>query len=195
MSIEEIIITFTYLGIIILMTTNGFISFPSSQILYIISGYFVFTGDLSLALVLLFGAFGNTVGNYILYEIARQKGLKYILKFKIFPEKALRKAIKTFEKKGYFFLFIGKILPAIKVFIPIPAGLSKMNRIWFTFLIFISSIIWAFIFVMIGYFFGKSSDIFGYYAPILLMIAFVVIFVFYKMMNSKEIVEEIEKKI
>ncbi|MCI0533046.1 hypothetical protein L0Y49_02380, partial [bacterium] len=73
-NIENIIIASGYIGIFALMIANGLLSFPSSQALYIIAGYFVFTEDLSLALVSLFGALGNTVGNIALYEIVRAKG-------------------------------------------------------------------------------------------------------------------------
>lgn len=170
-----------------LMTTNGFVSFPSSQIIYMITGYFIFTGDLNLGLVLLVGTVGNTLGNFILYEVARYKGLQYILSWKIFPAEIVMKVVKTFEKRGKYFLFVGKLLPAIKVFIPIPAGLSKMNRILFGIIILITSAIWAGIFIAIGYFFGKSSEIFGYYAPILIIVSIIVIYIFYKMMYNDEI--------
>jgi len=194
MTIESIIITLSYFGILLLMTSNGIVSFPSSQILYIICGYFIYIGDLSLSLVLISGVIGNTIGNYILYEISRQKGLKYLLKFKFFPEKEIKKIQIVFNKKGAWFLFIGKLLPAIKVLVPIPAGFSKMNRFLFNIIIFISSLIWALIFIYIGYFFGKSSNVFGSFAIILLIFTFILISIFYKFMNSKEILNEIKNQ-
>ena len=72
-SIEQIIILSGYVGIFGLMILNGVFSFPSSQILYIISGYFVFTGSLSLMLVSVVGALGNTIGNTILFYLTRKK--------------------------------------------------------------------------------------------------------------------------
>lgn len=194
MTIEEIILTFTYLGIFFLMTTNGAISFPSSQILYIICGYFIFTGDLSLSFVLLVGAVGNTLGNYMLYEVARTKGLEYVLKWKLFPEVAIAKAQKAFEKRGPLFLFLGKILPALKTIIPIPAGIAKMNRALFIVIVFVSSTLWAAIFIALGYFFGKSNDVYGVYVPFLFIVALIVIFIFYKFMNSEEIAKEMKNK-
>ena len=191
--LEYIVQAFEYAGIFFLMIANGFISFPSSQILYILCGYFASTGSINLLFVALWGSIGNTVGNIILYELARRRGFRYITSFSIFPEREVRKVEIAFRKRGAIFLFLGKLIPALKVFIPIPAGLSKMNRGLFTILTAISSFIWARIFLAMGYFFGKSEDFFGNYAIILSVIALVVIGVFYKFMNSKEVVKELSE--
>jgi len=194
MSLESIIINLSYFGVFLLMISNGIITFPSSQILYIIAGYFVSTGFLNLWILLIIGALGNTVGNIILYEIARSKGIKYITKFKIFPLSGVKKVQIVFEKKGGWFVFVGKLIPALKVFVPISAGLAKMNRIAYITIIFISSFIWAGIFVAIGFFFGKSTTVFKAYIPILFVIALIVVWVFYKYMNSEEVKKELKKK-
>ena len=61
-----------------------------------------------LIFAVIFGTLGNTVGNIILYELARQKGLQYITKFKIFPVREIRKVEVAFRRRGAWFLFIGK---------------------------------------------------------------------------------------
>lgn len=192
-TIESIVLFSGYAGIFFLMIANGVVSFPSSQILYIIAGYFVFTGHLNLFLVALAGALGNTIGNIILYELARRKGLAYLARWKIFPERELKKVQIAFNKKGAWFLFVGKLLPAIKVFIPIPAGIARMNRYLYTGIILVSSSLWPFPFLAIGYYFGKSAHVFGTYAIILALIALIVATIFYKFMNSEEVISEIEK--
>jgi len=193
MDTETIILSFSYLGIFSLMTANGFISFPSSQILYIICGYFISTGVLSPPSVVVAGVLGNTAGNIALYEVARAKGMKYLLKFGIFREQEMKKVEVAFKKKGAWFLAVGKLIPALKVFVPIPAGLGKMHRGLYTGIILATSAIWTIPFLSIGYFFGKSSDVFGKYAVIMTIIAIVVAGVFYKYINSEEVVKEVEK--
>lgn len=192
-SIENIIASASYFGIFVLMIANGAVSFPSSQILYIIAGYFIAEGNLALIPVALVGALGNTVGNVILYELVRKHGRAFVEKIKLFPMRELAKVERAFEKKGAWFVFVGKLLPAIKVFIPIPAGLGKMHRGVFTILMFLASFIWSLGFISIGYFFGKSSDLFGRYAIVLIIIAVIVLFLFYRYINSPEIVRDIEK--
>jgi len=191
--LESIIVSLGYLGIFLLMIANGFISFPSSQILYIIVGYFISVGMLTLVASSFAGALGNTIGNIILYELSRRKGISYITQYKMFPQREVKKVEIAFQKKGAWFLFIGKLLPAIKVFVPIPAGLGKMNRTLYAVIIFVSSYIWSLIFIAIGYYFGKSSNVFGSYAVILMVVALVVVALFYKYINSEEIVREIEE--
>ena len=80
MDIEMVIHGFSYAGIFALMIANGFVSFPSSQLLYIIVGYFIGTGALLLLPASLLGALGNTIGNILLYEAVRQHGVRYLKK-------------------------------------------------------------------------------------------------------------------
>ena len=82
-SIETIISFAGYAGIFLLMITNGAVSFPSSQVLYIIAGYFVAQGDLALLPVVVAGTLGNTVGTIILYELTRKYGRTFIARMKI----------------------------------------------------------------------------------------------------------------
>ncbi len=192
-SIESIIASASYFGIFVLMIANGAVSFPSSQLLYIIAGYFTAQGELAVIPVALVGAAGNTVGNIILYELVRKHGRTFVEKMKLFPMRELAKVEIAFRKKGAWFIFIGKLLPAIKVFIPIPAGLGKMHRGLFAALMFVASFIWSLGFISIGYFFGKSSDMFGAYAFILVIIAAIILFLFYRYINSNEVIREIEK--
>ncbi len=181
-----------YAAIFALMIANGFISFPSSQILYIIVGYFISTGRLLIIPASLLGALGNTIGNIVLYEVVRVKGIHYIKKFGIFPQKDIQKVEIVFKKKGLWFLFIGKLLPAIKVFVPIPAALGKVNRGMFAGIMFAASLLWSFIFIAIGYFFGKSTELWKSYGVILMIVALCVVLLFYKYMNSIEIIKELE---
>ncbi len=199
MGLEEIIITFTYFGILFLMTLNGFISFPSSQLVYIIAGYFAFTSDLNLLYIILIGALGQTIGNLILYEVARKKGVKYSIKFIqiFFPmldsEKEVRKLQIAFNKRQKTLLFIGKLANPSKIFIPIPAGIAKMNRAIFLIITYITSSLWALGFALIGYYFGKSFKNFGFIG-IGLLIAFILVMIyFYRLMNSDEVMKELNK--
>lgn len=189
--IESVIMGFSYLGIFGLMILNGFLSFPSSQILYIIVGYFVSTGTLGLLPASILGATGNTIGNILMYEAVRAHGINYIKRFQIFREKDILKVEHVFKKKGLWFLFIGKLLPAIKVFIPIPAGLGKVHRGAFAGIMLSASWIWSLVFISIGYFFGKSATVWKSYGIILMIIAALVVFFFYRYMNSKTILEEL----
>lgn len=191
--VEQIITIAGYAGIFFLMIANGAVSFPSSQVLYIIVGYFIARGDLALFPAAFIGSLGNMIGTIILYELARKYGRAFIENMKIFPSRELAKVERAFEKKGAWFIFVGKLLPAIKVFVPIPAGLGKMSRTLFAFIMFVGSFIWSLAFIAIGYFFGKSSDLFGHYAVVLMIVAVVVVLLFYRYVNSEEMTRTVEE--
>ena len=192
--IETIVLGSSYAGIFALMIANGFISFPSSQFLYIIVGYFVGTGYLLLVPASFVGALGNTVGNILLYEAIRRKGVAYVKKFGVFRETDIKKVELVFQKKGLWFLFVGKLLPAIKVFIPIPAGMGRVDRRVFALIMFTASWLWSFIFIAIGYFFGKGAHVLKSYSIILLIVATVVVFLFYRYMNGASITRELKRE-
>jgi membrane protein DedA with SNARE-associated domain len=194
MDIEAIIVGFSYVGIFGLMVANGFLSFPSSQILYIVVGYFIGTGTLLLLPASLMGALGNTVGNVLLYEAIRRHGITYVKRFQIFREEDIRKVEIVFYKKGLWFLFVGKLLPAIKVFIPIPAALGKVHRGKFAAIMLLSSWIWSLMFITIGYFFGKGAVMWKSYGIILMIVAAVIVFLFYRMLNAKDVLLQIENE-
>ena len=191
--IETIVQATSYAGIFALMVANGFFSFPSSQVLYIVVGYFIGTGALALLPASLLGALGNTVGNVLLYEAIRRHGLHYALRFQMFRESDIKKAEVVFRKKGLWFLFIGKLLPAIKVFVPIVAAIGKARRGSFVVIMFASSWLWSFIFIGIGYFFGKNTHLWKSYSIILVVVAAILVFLFYRYMNSRAILKELEK--
>ena len=194
MDIEAIIVGFSYVGIFGLMIANGFLSFPSSQILYIIVGYFISTGTLALLPASFAGALGNAIGNVLLYEAIRAHGIHYLKRFQIFREEDVRKVEIVFRKKGLWFLFVGKLLPAIKVFIPIPAAMGKVHRGVFASLMFTASWVWSFIFISIGYFFGKSTEVWKSYGIFLVIIAAIILFLFYRILNSKDVLKELAEK-
>ncbi len=187
MEIEQIISALSYLGVFILMFSNGIFSFPSSQVLYIVVGYFVGTGMLSLPTAIVVGAIGNTIGNIALYEIAREHGMNAALKFLPMKPHHVAKTERFFEKKGLGFLFIAKLLPTLKVFVPIFGGIGKAPRIAYASLMFLASLIWAFIFVEIGMFFGKNTEIWKPYTGALALISIVVVFFLWRSYKRTEI--------
>jgi membrane protein DedA with SNARE-associated domain len=193
MDTEAIIAATSYLGIFALMVSNGIIPFPSSQILYIIVGYFVSTGTLGLLPASLIGAIGNTVGNIVLYEGVRRHGIRFVERFEVFRKDDIKKVEILFRKRGVWFLFIGKLLPAIKIFVPIPAGLGKVHRGAFTTIMLLSSWLWSLVFIAIGYYFGKSTTVWKSYGTILAIVALVIVFLFYRMLNSKEVLDELKR--
>jgi membrane protein DedA with SNARE-associated domain len=184
MDIESLILAGSYGAIFLLMIANGAVSFPSSQLLYIIVGYFIAKGDLAWAPAIVLGAVGNTIGNIVLYEAVRKYGREIIFKWKLFDPRILAKVEIAVAHKGWWFLFIGKLLPAIKVFIPIPAGLGRMHRGGFAGIMLLASSIWASAFLFFGYTFGKSFHIFGWYGVGITAFALIIVGLFFRYIDT-----------
>ncbi len=164
------------------MVTNGIISLPSSQFIYVTAGFIVPSGQLSFLAIIIAGTIGNTLGNIILYEISRRKGLKYVSKWKGFSEEKITKLHIAFERKGMLIIILGKFLPGIKVFVPVVAGIASMNRVMYAIIIAITSFFWALALTYFGYYFGKnhSNGTFGWSTLIAMIIAAAAIYIFIK---------------
>lgn len=185
-NIAPFIENFSYLAIFGLMIANGVFSFPSSQVLFIIVGYFVGADKISLAPALVAGALGNTIGNAILYEITRRHGVKAALAYLPLTPAHITKAENYFAKKGLMYLFLGKLTPALKVFVPVAGGIGRAPRIRFNILMFVASLIWAAVFIAIGFYFGMNTGLWKKYSVALFVLAgFVAVFAYRGFKNQE----------
>ncbi len=165
-----------YITVFFLMIANGLSNLPSSQLLYLFVGYLTTKGGLSIYILAICGGLGNAIGNIFLYELVRSKGTKIIHSFfsiETSREEHLRELLK---KQGAIYIFFGKLIPAVKVFIPIVAGLTTIKRSLVYITLISSSIIWALIFLHIGAFFGANTELtkwYGLAAIVLLLMIYI----------------------
>lgn len=174
-----------YLLLFLLMTSNGLFSFPSSQFLYIAAGYLASKGALSLWLIVLIGAIGNTLGNIALFFLTKRFGKNYAEKISWISDKHKQAFEKTFEGRGFWFLWLSKLTPALKVFTPIAAGLTQIKN-YFAILLFLStSLIWPMPFIYIGYIISIIPDAVTTYAICIGIFTFILLLYIRKIYISK----------
>ncbi len=183
LDLHSLISTFSYLAIFLLLIVNGAVNFPSSQIIYLIAGYFIATGKLSFIPTIISGSIGNIIGNLITYFLVYKYGKVIVTKYLYIKEDILNKMHKEFEGRGLIFLYIGKLTPSLKVFIPSVAGLSKIKYSHALFLFSITSIIWSSAIVYIGYLFGEHIT-FKNYSITMGIVGIVIAFIAYKKFQS-----------
>lgn len=163
MDLHTLITSGTYVAIFFLMLANGIINFPSSQILYLIVGYFVATGNLIFAFAVIAGALGNTVGNIITYTLVKKYERPLARKLLMIDEATfttVHTALHdTFSRRGIWWLFIAKLTPSVKAFVPIVAGLAHTPTVITSWIFAISSTIWATIIIYLGYAFGEHVSL------------------------------------
>lgn len=151
-----------YAGIFLLMALEGsFVPIPS-EIILPFSGFLVFEGRFSLFAVALTGALGNIAGTLFTYSIARYLGLPFLHKYgKYFlvSGKDIDAARRLFEKYGTMILFASRLLPGVRGYVPIPAGVARMNIVKFTIYVFAGSLIWSYVLTYVGVIAGENWDI------------------------------------
>ncbi|EAK1170115.1 DedA family protein [Campylobacter upsaliensis] len=168
-----------YLGIIILMTLEScFIPFPS-EVVMIPAGYLAHKGELDFSLCILSGIFGSVLGALINYYLCFFWGRNFILRYGRFfgiTEEKFAKFEVFFNRHGEFSTFVCRLLPGIRQYISMPAGLAKMRLINFVIFTAAGSGIWVSILVFLGYFLGENEALIKEYLHQILL--FILLFVF-----------------
>lgn len=188
MTLDFFIQHFSYIGIFVLMTANGMVNFPSSQILYVLCGYFVGKGTLALTPTVIAGTLGNTLGNALTFLLVKKYEKPLARKLLMLDEATFTKVHtalhETFSRKGMWWIFFGKLIPSVKAFIPVVAGLAETKTKLTITLFFIASFLWALLIISIGYFFGKQASL-ASLSGVSLAIGAVVFFILYSKISKQ----------
>jgi len=142
-----------YLGIFALMTVESALIPIPSEVIMPFSGYLVSTGKFNPILVTLAGGAGNLVGSLIAYFIGIKLGREIILrygKYILLNKSHLDWAESFFKKHGDKTTFVTRLLPGIRTYISLPAGIAKMDLKKFSAYTFAGSIIWSAILMYVG---------------------------------------------
>ncbi len=148
-----------YFGIVVLMTLESAATPLPSELIMPFAGYLVAAGRFSIFGVSLAGAVGSTLGSIIVYVIARYGGRPLVEKYGKYifiSRRSLAAADKFFSEHGISSLFIGRIVPVVRTYISIPAGIAKANFWVFTVTCFIGSFLWSFLLAWGGQMLGSD---------------------------------------
>ena len=163
----HLIDTIGYLGIVILMTIeSSFIPFPS-EVVIPPAGYLAAQGKMNIILVIICGTIGSLLGAYINYFLAMKFGAKIFLKIgKIFgiTEKELNKSEQFFNEHGAISTFTGRLIPVIRQYISIPAGIARMSHIKFIIYTVAGAGVWNIVLAFLGYFLGNNEKLIHEYS-------------------------------
>jgi membrane protein DedA with SNARE-associated domain len=124
-----------YFSVMLLMTVeSSFIPFPS-EVVVPFAAFKAAEGELNIFLVVLFSSLGAMLGAFINYYLALWLGRPIVYKFAestlgkmcLLSREKVEYAEKYFVKHGKASTFIGRLVPAVRQLISIPAGLSRMR--------------------------------------------------------------------
>lgn len=180
----------TFLG---MFFESACIPIPSEAILpfggYLSSSAAPANQKLNLILMILFGTLGGILGSIAAYEIGARGGRtlveKYADKLHLSKEK-IAKSDAVFEKYGDKIVFFSRLLPIIRTFISLPAGIAKMDFTKFVIYTSLGSAIWSIVLGYVGYVMGKNWQMIRPYFHIAdyIVAGVIIIFVLYKVFQK-----------
>jgi membrane protein DedA with SNARE-associated domain len=148
-----------YFGVVALMAIESACIPLPSEIIMPFAGYLAYTGRLSLFWAATAGAIGCNVGSVIAYEIGFYGGRPLVENYGRYVRISrhdLELADRFFLKFGSAAVFIARLLPVIRTFIALPAGLARMPRLRFHIYTFAGSWPWCFVLAWIGMKLGEQ---------------------------------------
>lgn len=152
---------FGYVGILITMAIESACIPLPSEIIMPFSGYLVSTGQFSMLGVTLAGAVGNVVGSAVAYYAGVWGGRPFVERYGpylLISHRDLELADRWFAKYGEAAVLISRMLPVVRTFISLPAGIARMNFPRFVVFSFVGAVPWCYLLAYIGLKLGEKWD-------------------------------------
>lgn len=161
--IVQFIATLGYFGVFLLMTLESALIPIPSEVTMPFAGSLVAAGTFNFWIVVLVGTLGNLVGSLLAYAlgwwgqeaVVRKIIVKYG-KYLLISEHEYDRSERWFQKHGEMFVFASRILPVLRTFISLPAGVAKMNLKRFVMYTVIGCFAWSVFLTQIGVVLGNN---------------------------------------
>ncbi|KKR10039.1 MAG: hypothetical protein UT37_C0006G0006 [Parcubacteria group bacterium GW2011_GWA2_39_18] len=151
-----------YFGVFLLMALESLNIPIPSEVIMPFAGFLAAKGSMSFWWVVIFGVLGNLAGSIFNYCLGYFGGRSFLMKFgKYFfvHEKDLIMADKWFVKFGLRAVFFSRMLPVVRTFISLPAGITKVPFIKFATYTFLGVIPWSIALAYAGFYLGERWDV------------------------------------
>ena len=157
-----------YATITLLMTIeSSFIPFPSEVVVPPAAYMAAVNGEMNILLVVLFATLGADLGALINYFLAKWLGRPIVYKFAnsrvghmcLIDEAKVKYAEEYFDKRGALSTFVGRLIPAVRQLISIPAGLAQMKMSTFLLYTTLGAGIWNAVLATIGWYLSTVPGI------------------------------------
>ncbi len=132
-----------------------------SELIMTFAGFEAYQGNIGFTAAVFAGVAGNMVGSMLAYYVGSRGGrplLRRYGKYILFSEKHFTAAERWFARYGAWAVLIARVLPAIRTFISLPAGIANMK--WGKFLLYttIGSIPWVYVLTLLGFQLGRHWE-------------------------------------
>ena len=192
--IVETVSSLGYAGIFIMMfLESSFFPFPS-EVVMIPAGYLAYKGEMNMYLVILFGILGSLAGALFNYYFAIKLGRTFSMKYGkyvLISEETILKMEDFFKKHGHISTFSGRLIPVVRQYISLPAGLARMNLFVFSLYTSLGAGIWVIILTLLGYFLGGNEALIKEYLHTIIVVILILLailgFWYYKRVKNKKL--------
>ena len=151
------------LAVFFLMTAESALVPIPSEVTMPFAGFLAGRGALGFWPVIFVGALGNLVGSLLAYWLGYTRGEVWVIsairkwgKWLLIRESEYEKAKGWFHKYGQAVTFTSRLLPIVRTFISLPAGIAKMNLPKFSIFTFIGSFLWSGVLAFVGLKLGEN---------------------------------------
>jgi membrane protein DedA with SNARE-associated domain len=152
-------------GVVVLMAIESAAVPLPSEVIMPLAGWFLVRSPGHpvwwILIAALLGALGNTLGSWLTYAIGALGGrplLDRYGRYLLIDSGDLDTADRWFARRGKLAVFVGRLLPVVRTFISIPAGVARMDLTVFTVLTFTGSFLWSLVLAWAGYLLGANYD-------------------------------------
>jgi membrane protein DedA with SNARE-associated domain len=125
------------------------------------AGYLAARGEMSLALVIASGVAGSLLGALFNYWLAVALGRPFLERYGrwvLVTPATLDRADRFFADHGHISTFIGRLLPGVRQYISLPAGVARMNLLLFSLFTALGAGLWVVVLALAGYLFGANQE-------------------------------------
>ena len=139
-------------AVFLLMTLESACIPVPSEAIMLFAGFSVSKGDLTLFGIVAAGVLGNVVGSWIAYALGYYGRLELLERNRLFHVNPRHLAVteRWFQRYGSATVFFSRMLPIIRTFISLPAGVARMPFWRFTVLTTLGSIPWVLMLALVG---------------------------------------------
>ena len=126
------------------------------------AGYLASRGEMNIFLVVAAGIGGSVLGAVFNYYVACRLGRPVLLKYGRYVfvnDRTLKRAEDYFKEHGEISIFIGRLIPGLRQYISLPAGLCRMRLDRFVIYTSLGAGIWVIILAVIGYLLGSNEEL------------------------------------
>ena len=183
-----------YFGIFILMFLESTVFPVPSEVVMIPAEYLAFKGEMNIYIVILLGILGSLGGALFNYYFALKFGRAFLMKYgKYFfvSHETIEKTEKFFKNHGHISTFSGRLIPGLRHYISLPAGLAKMNLFIFCLYTSLGAALWVTILTILGYYLGDNQELIKEYLRYLIVGLLVTLFIlgfwYYKKVKKSKV--------